>query len=125
MIGRHGDAYLGGHGDERFGVESYDLRLDYSVASNRLDGRAEPGGAHAHQHRPARPRPARPRRAARDGRRAASGQALPPPRPAAHRARRGGTRPDGAARRGAVRRVAAPAAQRVGRGRLRGGSTTA
>ncbi|GAB3680542.1 M1 family metallopeptidase [Angustibacter aerolatus] len=41
MIGRHGDAYLGGHGDERFGVESYDLQLDYSVASNRLDGRAE------------------------------------------------------------------------------------
>ena len=35
------DPYLPGHGDPSYDVESYDLRLDYRVASNHLDAQAE------------------------------------------------------------------------------------
>ncbi|MGZ4592837.1 MAG: M1 family metallopeptidase [Actinomycetes bacterium] len=35
-----GDPYLPGHGDETFDVESYELELDYRVASNHLDAGA-------------------------------------------------------------------------------------
>ena len=35
------DPYLPGHGDLAFEVESYEIRLDYRVSSNRLDGWAE------------------------------------------------------------------------------------
>lgn len=34
------DPYLPGHGDLRYAVEHYDLRLDYRPATNRLDARA-------------------------------------------------------------------------------------
>lgn len=34
------DPYVPGHGDLSFGVDSYDLTLDYVAAGNRLDGRA-------------------------------------------------------------------------------------
>lgn len=34
------DPYLPGHGDARYGVSHYDLRLDYKMATNRLAGRA-------------------------------------------------------------------------------------
>jgi hypothetical protein len=33
------DSYLPGHGDPAFEVESYDIELDYRVASNRLNAR--------------------------------------------------------------------------------------
>jgi aminopeptidase N len=36
-----GDPYLPGHGDESYEVESYEIELDYRVASNHLDARAE------------------------------------------------------------------------------------
>ncbi len=35
------DPYLPGHGDATYGVESYDIALDYRVASNHLDARAD------------------------------------------------------------------------------------
>jgi aminopeptidase N len=35
------DPYVPGHGDPSYDVESYDLELDYRVASNHLDARAE------------------------------------------------------------------------------------
>jgi aminopeptidase N len=35
------DPYLPGHGDLSYDVESYDLRLDYRVASNHLDAHAQ------------------------------------------------------------------------------------
>ena len=31
------DPYLPGHGDTRYRVQHHDLRLDYKVATNRLD----------------------------------------------------------------------------------------
>ena len=34
------DDYVPGHGDASFGVEHYDLELDYKVAGNRLSGEA-------------------------------------------------------------------------------------
>jgi len=35
------DPYLPGHGDSRYAVEHYDLTLDYRMATNRLDAKAE------------------------------------------------------------------------------------
>jgi aminopeptidase N len=35
------DPYLPGHGDSSYDVESYDLRLDYRVASNHIEAQAE------------------------------------------------------------------------------------
>ena len=35
------DDYLPGHGDRSFGVEHYELDIDYAVEGNRLDGSAE------------------------------------------------------------------------------------
>ena len=37
---QHADPYIPGHGDRRFGVRSYELDLDYKVATNHLSGRA-------------------------------------------------------------------------------------
>jgi aminopeptidase N len=36
-----GDPYLPGHGDQTYDVEAYEIDLDYRVASNHLDGRAQ------------------------------------------------------------------------------------
>jgi aminopeptidase N len=36
-----GDPYLPGHGDQSYDVEAYEIDLDYRVASNHLDGRAQ------------------------------------------------------------------------------------
>jgi aminopeptidase N len=38
---RGGDPYLPGHGDDTYDVESYDIEIDYRVAGNHLDGRAD------------------------------------------------------------------------------------
>ena len=35
------DPYLPGHGDSRYGVDHYDLDLQYKVASNVLEARAQ------------------------------------------------------------------------------------
>jgi aminopeptidase N len=35
------DPYLPGHGDDTYDVVSYDIGVDYRVASNHLEGRAD------------------------------------------------------------------------------------